>query len=400
MTTLLLMANSFYGLDTERLSSQSQNVQRGVMVTVKFKIATGAFENPNIEGHFLPVSARRAILGSIGGVYFNELSPSTFSLVRKIVKELSPRYIGNRFSQTMIVNHAVRPYIFNGDKSVPIDDFTTLLVGEIVTPVGNTLVNVSNNFSPLIPFGRSLRLFRHSPLGFGEGFLIRSEKSRIGDCLAIRQRGKGCNPDINSNFRIGFKEWVVRNFATKGGKPLSRRSSANSTSLNYTFDWMMNNGLNITDFRKSDRVCRDRKPSRWILRIGKTIIPVSPTKPRVSWFFARLNPSEESLERKVESYRHVLKYLRVNSRKRWSVILQGWEIFNLAIECQRLFVIFPRNLTFFEEMIVKPPTFIERFKHEFLLLASRIQSVLVSNLVHNIYCSTNLAKIEAFNNAS
>ena len=51
------------------------------MVTVKFKIATGAFENPNIEGHFLPVSARRAILGSIGGVYFNQFSTNIFSFV-------------------------------------------------------------------------------------------------------------------------------------------------------------------------------------------------------------------------------------------------------------------------------------------------------------------------------
>lgn len=362
------------------------------MVTVKFEIATRATECSHVERHFLPVSTARAILGSVGGVNFNELSTSVFSFERKVAKELSPGNISYTFRKAMIMNHLVNQQIFNGNDTVFIDDSPAKLVGEVGTPIRNTLMDMGHGLASLRPGRCSFSFFRQTPLRFSKCLFICSKEAGIVNLLAIRKSSKTCKPHINTNRLFTFGKWVIGDFTGKRNKPLPSTRTPDTAGLNCPFGRTVKDSLNIANLGKSN----DRRTDGIsTLGIGKTIIPVSATKARIAGFFARLNSSKESLKSKVYSDRNVLKYLGVDRGKRWSVFLQGWQSLNLAIECKRLVVIFISNLTLFKEMIVQPATLIERFQHKLLLFTSRIQSILISYLMHNDYYSTNNRRKEA-----
>ncbi len=357
------------------------------MVTVNLKITAGTFENPNIERHLLPVSAARAILGGVGGVDFNQCTTSVFSFVRKIVKELSPGRISDTFGKTMIMNHTIDIQVFDSDDTVLIDKLSAKLVSKVRTSVSYSFVDMRNDLASFISDGCTFGLFRHPSLGFSEGFLIRPKEAGIGDCLARRKSSETLQPNINTDSFFGFREWTVGNFATEGNKPLSSTGTSDTARLNIALKRTVQDNLNIANLSE----CNERRTNGVsALRIAKAVVPSSTTKTRVSRIIARFNPSEEGLKSKVNSDSHILKYLGVNGRKRWSFLFQGWQSLNLAVKRKRLLVIFPRNLTLFKKTVVKPATLVKRFEHKFLLFAVQIQSVLESSLMHNDYYSTKL----------
>src|SRR5947209_20152964 len=92
------------------------------------------------QGHLLPMMAPAAILRRVGRIHFDELSASFFRFAREFVKELRPRGIGNAFGQAMGMNHAVDAQVFYAHGPELVDDLPGLLMREVVSSEGNTLI--------------------------------------------------------------------------------------------------------------------------------------------------------------------------------------------------------------------------------------------------------------------
>src|ERR1700680_269774 len=104
-------------------------------------MTAGTIEYSNIQGHDLSMSTGATLLTRIGRVDLHTLSASFFRFARQCAKELRPCCICNALRQTMMVNHPVHMKVFDADHTETIDDLSTFLMGEVITPEGDTLVN-------------------------------------------------------------------------------------------------------------------------------------------------------------------------------------------------------------------------------------------------------------------
>src|SRR5437870_567471 len=90
-------------------------------------------EYPFREGHLLAMSAGAACLARIGRIDSNVLPASFFRFARELTEKCRPRGICNAFGKTMSMGHAVDLQVFHTDDPEPINDVTTVLMGEIAT---------------------------------------------------------------------------------------------------------------------------------------------------------------------------------------------------------------------------------------------------------------------------
>ena len=358
------------------------------MVTVNTKIATRTIEYPFRECYQLPVTTLGAILGSVAGVHGDIFPASIFSFVGEIPYELSPRYIGNGLSQTMIMHHAINRQVLNGDNTKFIDYLAGFLMRKVSTPVSDTLMDMSNNSLVFNPLWIILFTFRHFALGFSQCFFVNSEKTGVGYLIATRERGKGFQANINADSLFNFRQWRILNLARKGNKPFTDTISPDATSFNLTLNRSVNYGFNNTYFRQDYGFILNRIPN---LRIGETVIPALATKSRITNLFAGFYTSKESLKRKVYPHRHVLQYLTMNIGKRWSVNFQHWQDSSLVIQTNRSRVFFPKIFALLKKVVIEPVTFTKSITHQMSLLFSRIDSILKGRLVHILYLNTMLA---------
>jgi hypothetical protein len=99
---------------------------------------------------------------------------------------LSPSCIANAFRQTMVLQHALFIQLFKNDYPIGIHQLPRQLVGKVLAPVGNPLVNMSHPFSPFGSFGCPIFCLRQAPLYFCQGLLVFAEETRIANFLSIR----------------------------------------------------------------------------------------------------------------------------------------------------------------------------------------------------------------------
>ncbi len=102
--------------------------------------------------------APATILRRVGRVHFEERSASFFRFAREVLKELRPRRVRNTFCQTMIVDHAVHVQVFHTDGPKSVDDFATVLMGEVVASPFGSFMHTSNHLAMSTPlFGPLLQ---------------------------------------------------------------------------------------------------------------------------------------------------------------------------------------------------------------------------------------------------
>ena len=123
----------------------------------------------------MSVSTHGTILRSVGGVDFNQLPISTFSLIGKIVKELSPGCIRDRLGKTMIIRHLVNRQIFNGDDAELVYYFSTELVGKVRASIGYPFMDMRDNLFRFLSFWCSFLQLRELPLSFSQRLFILSK---------------------------------------------------------------------------------------------------------------------------------------------------------------------------------------------------------------------------------
>ena len=112
-------------------------------------------EDPDIQGHLLPMSAHAACLTRVGRVHSNRGPASFFRFAGQFPEKFRPRGIGNAFGQTMIVNHAVHMQVFHADHAKTVNDLPGRLMREVISSERDPFMHTGHNLTLFSAFGRS-----------------------------------------------------------------------------------------------------------------------------------------------------------------------------------------------------------------------------------------------------
>ena len=192
--------------------------------------------HPFTQGHLLSMVAPATILTGIGWVDFDSRSSSFFRFGEQLVKKSRPCRVLNAFGKTMVMGHSVDVKVFNTDHIKPINDLAALLVREVITPEGDTLMDSCHNLAVLATLRRTPGQFGVRALHFRKGFLFRAEKARIGYLFSIGESGKGFQAHINPY--LGIKRLKAFRFTLtrKADVPFAGTGPMNGTRLDFSFE--------------------------------------------------------------------------------------------------------------------------------------------------------------------
>src|SRR5262245_31541178 len=123
------------------------------------------------ERHLLPVSTLTAGLTGVGRVDFHQSSASFFRFARQLREKRRPGGVCNTFGKTMMMHHAVYVEVFNTDHTKLVDDFSTVLMGEVLSTPHNTLMDPRHHLAMFPPLRGTFGKFGVLTLDFGKGFL-------------------------------------------------------------------------------------------------------------------------------------------------------------------------------------------------------------------------------------
>ena len=128
------------------LQSESHNVERRIVVPVQLQATAGAPIHSVGKSELLPVVTPAACLRCVRGVHGHVAPTSVFSFVLEVRGELAPRRVTDALRQTVIMHHLVHLQVFDGHNPILVDDAPGVLVGEVLAPVGDTLMLIIRVF--------------------------------------------------------------------------------------------------------------------------------------------------------------------------------------------------------------------------------------------------------------
>src|SRR3712207_5832350 len=89
---------------------------------------------------------------------------SFFRFVARIARELPPRCIRNAFRQTVVLDHPSDAQVLKDYHAETVHQFSAFLMGKVLTPVCDPLVDTCDNLPTPRPLWRSLRLLAQAAL--------------------------------------------------------------------------------------------------------------------------------------------------------------------------------------------------------------------------------------------
>src|SRR5712692_3120917 len=150
------------------------------------------------QRHDLPMVTPAAILRCVGGIDFHELPASLFRFARQFAEKFRPRCIMNALGKTMIMGHAVDMQIFHRYDTKSVNDLTGFLMGEIIAPEGNPLVNTRYHLAVFLAFRTNQSLFGVFALHTSQGLFFLAEKAGVLNLFTSGKSRKGFQANVDS----------------------------------------------------------------------------------------------------------------------------------------------------------------------------------------------------------
>jgi hypothetical protein len=326
------------------------------------------------EGHGLPMVAPAAILRCVGGIDFDTCSASFFRFARQSVKKSSPRGILNAFGETMVMGQTVDMKVFDTDHTETIDDLPTFLVGEGITPEGDTLVNTSNNLAVFASLRRTFRQLGVLTLYFGQGLFLFAEKAGVRDLFSIGEGRKGFESDVNTD--LGRRFWQTFRFALTGERdvPLSGTTPTDGTGFDLTLDRTVIDHLDTANLGEGHTVIM--RETEATLREGEAIIAVTASEARKTRIFTSFAASKERFEGQVNTDGDILQDLGVDTFKRGAFLFQERIGRLLLIARETFSCVLVGMLALLQQVVIQPTTLIKGFVECVNLLLGGIDAIL------------------------
>ena len=264
------------------------------------------------QGHLLPMVAPAAILTRVGRVDCDKLSASFFRFARQSVKESRPCRVTDALSQTMVMNHAVHKQVLDADHAEAVYDPPSFLMGEIVTPKPNPLMDSCHGFAVLAPFRRAFRQLGVLSLDLCQCLFFLAKECGVGDLFFIGKGGKRCESNINTNPCRNLWQAFRLAFDRERHRPFARRGTMDGTGLDASLDLAMIHHLDRANLGQCDPSVVSEAKAR--LRKGEAIITITSLETGKAWFLSMFsNTTEEGLKSKVDTNGHVLQDLGMDT---------------------------------------------------------------------------------------
>lgn len=237
----------------------------------------------------------------------NECDNTTgaFSLVRGVLHELSPSYIGNAsvdyFAPAGL--HVGDVQLFEGDKLVTIYQLTRFLMREIVATIGGTLIRVPQRMDNFFSLWAALRKLFLLALKAGNIGGVLLHPSLAFYFLSIAKISKGSQAQVNTDDFGGGRECNRLDRAGEAGVEVANSVTLDCERLDCTDNGPMQLDSDRAYFRQDKPVTVKFESD---LRIGKRVVPSLPLEARIAGSFTSLDTAKESLECQVNSYLDIL----------------------------------------------------------------------------------------------
>ncbi len=181
------------GAVPQAVQPHSQNIQRGIEISVNLKPTTGTLMQTNGQVFLNYSMTLAAVLRCTTWINFNIRSTSLFRFVTRIVRKLVPRGIGNAFRQTVVADHPCDAQVLKDDNAKLIHQAAAEFMRKVFTPIGDPFVDMRNGLAPFTTFGRPLFSLRQAALRLHQrprpvGTRL-VEETRIGD---LWDDGRSC----------------------------------------------------------------------------------------------------------------------------------------------------------------------------------------------------------------
>ena len=264
----------------------------------------------------------------------DDQTTSIFGFHRQDVAEHRPGSISNRLVEASLCTGSVGkelPWIFrvrlclraadhvfdlqgfHPDNAETVDEPSGCLMYEVMASGSNTLMDTGDDFLGLATGSGSVLILHivELALGFRQSLFVTAEEARVFDELAIRERGKDFEANVNADLISRRFKMLRLNLAGEADKPLARGRSANRTRFDVTFNRAVQMYSDITDFGQAETALKEAEAT---LRIGYAIVLAFALHPRVAWIVSSLDSAKEGLKGKVYTTGDVLQDLRVSAR--------------------------------------------------------------------------------------
>jgi hypothetical protein len=303
------------------LSSQGENIQSGIQITIERKEAAGTLIHTLTQGHPVPMVTPAALLTGIGWIDFDGSSASFFRFAEQLVKKARPRRVLNAFDQTMSMNHTGDVQVLHTDHPEASHDLSSLLVGEIVASERDTLMHTSNSFAMLAPLWRAFRQFAMLALHFGKGLFFLTEEARVLNFSSIRECGKGLESNIDPDLGGSFWQALRLTFNRKGHVPFAGTTLVDGAGFDLAFDGTMIDHLHRSDFGECHAVIMGE--TKAALGIGEAVVAPIALKAGIPWLRSCFAATEKGFEGQVNPNRDILQDLGVDMRKCGAIVFQS-----------------------------------------------------------------------------
>src|SRR5262245_15325152 len=121
------------------------------------------------------MATARAVLTRVRRIHRHILSTGPCCLVRKELRELTPRRVMKTLGETPVMHQPVDRHILDRDQVTLMDNATAVLVGEIASSPGEAFIHTSNSLTPLRAFGGILLRFGTAALDLGQCVFVGSK---------------------------------------------------------------------------------------------------------------------------------------------------------------------------------------------------------------------------------
>jgi hypothetical protein len=255
-------------------------------------------------------------------------------------------------------------------------------MGEIVTPIFDTSMNVIKGFYGFTSLRTTLSQLAHLTLDAFQVFLVLLHPALSLNRFTVRERGEGGQAQVYPYHLRRYRQRLWLNLARKAGVPVTQRIALDGESFDSTLDRPMKLDFNIAYFGQSQTVVSQLKPR---LFEGETVIPAKALVSRKAILMAFSDPAKERLESKVYPLLDVLQNLRVNLFKFRMVIFPAGQFLIGIVQAQRFSLLFPRATAQIKRTIVDLATRLKGIIQASALRFGWIKSVLEC-FTHNEIC--------------
>ena len=262
--------------------------------------------NSNRERHFLPRSARAAILACVRGVDLFKRPSSIFSFGFRYLEKVTPGHIIDGFSEMVVLDHPVDIQGFNLDGVKSFNQVMANFVMKVFSTIGDALMFQCNYATGASAVRAALRFAGKSllrQLEFSAGFL---QRARVGNSFPVRERGKvgyaSVNPDAQAS--LGERRGLVH-FTHQADIPTGS-ASGYSQLFNCTRNFAREAHAATAHTRDIQFIPLQRAFLARVNLLAETIVTVFAFEARKASFPATLfQAAKESGKSQVQSFQHV-----------------------------------------------------------------------------------------------